>query len=293
MKFAVIGGDLRQAKLAEFLRSDGHRVSVYALDKVDFDKEIVQALSAADAAEDADCAVLPLPVSLSEGFLNAPLSSNVHSIEKVLSQIPRETLLCGGLFQEPVLEACTRLGVHAEDYYLREELVVANAEATAEGALQILMEETPVTICGSRCLVVGYGRIGRLLARMLKALGAQVTVSARKAADEAWIHAEGYHFLHTYRMSGKLSAFDMVINTVPARIFSGSDLQELSNCRLYLDLASRPGGLDFAAAARAGVKTVWGHSLPGEVAPESCAAVIRDTVQNILKEQVKNTCPKE
>ena len=293
MKFAIIGGDLRLAKLAEFLLLDGHRVSVYALDKVNFSKDILQASSVADAAEGADCVVLPLPVSLSDGFLNAPLSSDAHSIEKVLSQIPRETLLCGGLFRAPIVEECARLGVHAEDYFLREELIVTNAEATAEGALQILMEETPVTICGSRCLVVGYGRIGKLLARMLKALGAQVTVSARKAADEAWIHAEGYGFLHTYRLSGELSAFDIVVNTVPARIFSGQDLQELSNCRLYLDLASRPGGLDFSAASRAGVKTVWAHSLPGEVAPESCAAAIRDAVQNIIKEQVKNKCPKE
>ena len=87
----------------------------------------------------------------------------------------------------------------------------ANAFPTCEGALQLAMEQTAFTLQNARCLVIGAGRIGMLLARKLYALDAQVTVSARCTRDFARIAAAGLHALDTRRLAGHLAGFDLIL----------------------------------------------------------------------------------
>lgn len=123
---------------------------------------------------------------------------------------------------------------------------IVNALPTAEGALQIAMEELPITLHGARALVLGYGRIGSLLARRLHTLGAIVSVSARSNASFAHIWAEGMQALDTRALGGKLGEFDVLFNTVPAQVLGMAELAELREDCLVIDLASKPGGADIA-----------------------------------------------
>ena len=291
MKFAVIGGDMRQAKLAELLAEDGHEVSVFALDKIQT-AGAEQKASAGEAVIGADCVVLPLPAMAGGHILNTPLSNTVHLPETVFNVLEPGQLICAGRIDEWTDCELRSRGLCAEDYYAREELMVLNAIATAEGAVQLIMEETSITLCGAKCLVIGYGRIGKLLSQRLRSLGAHVTVSARKHEDFAWIKAYGYESVHTDELSGQLKKFDIVVNTVPACVLNETRLRELKRGCLCLDLASKPGGLDFQAASRLGVKAVWALGLPGDVAPVSSGEMIRDTIYNILQEQGKGQCRK-
>lgn len=286
MKFAVIGGDMRHAKLAELLAEDGHTVSVFGLDKLQF-PNICEADSAGKAAEGAECIILPLPVTTGERRLNAPLSESAHMVEQVFDALNSEQVVCAGYVDDWTDCELRSRGISVIDYFTREELAVSIAIATAEGAIQLIMEETPITICGSNCLVIGYGRIGKILSHRLRSLGANVTVSARKCSDSAWIKAFGYRIADTKYLAGSLSGFDIIVNTVPACVLNESCLRDLKVGCLCLDLASKPGGLDFKAASRLGVKAVWALGLPGEVAPVSAGAAMRDTIYNILQEQGK------
>lgn len=162
---------------------------------------------------------------------------------------------------------------------------IANAVPTAEGALQIAMEELPITIHGAKTLVVGFGRIGHQLARTLQALGAHVSVSARSNASFAKIWAENFEVLDTRNLCNDLSKFDLIFNTVPAKVLGASELAALREDCLIVDLASKPGGIDFSAAEIMGRKVIWALSLPGKVAPISSAIAIRDTIYNILQEE--------
>lgn len=153
-----------------------------------------------------------------------------------------------------------------------------------EGAIQIAMEELPSTLHGARALVIGYGRLGKLLAHRLSALGAKVSVAARSCADLAWIEAYGYGVEHSGQLEGWLCCYDLVVNTVPARMLDGSVLSDLRPGCLVIDLASKPGGVDFDAASRLGIKAIWALSLPGKVAPVTAGRSIRTTIYNILNE---------
>ena len=175
-------------------------------------------------------------------------------------------------------------GLTLHDYFAREELAVANAVPTAEGAIQIAMEELPITIHGARALVIGYGRLGRALSQRLAALGAKVSVAARKYADLAWAESCGYGIEHTGQLEGWLCCYDLVVNTVPARVLDRKGLEDHQSGCLVIDLASKPGGVDLEAAAQLGVKVVWALSLPGKVAPVTAGRSIKTTIYNILHE---------
>lgn len=276
----VVGGDLRQVKLAELLADDGHTVHTYGLERMDemMGEDTLKRIG------QADCVVLPLPVTGEDGLLNAPLSERRVSLTAVLDELNPEQVICAGRVTPEAAAQANARGLILRDYFAREELAVANAVPTAEGAIQIAMEELPITLYDARVLVIGFGRVGKLLAHRLAGLGARVTVSARTYRDLAWIEAYGYGAEQTEELEGWLCGYDLIINTVPAQVLNSTRLADLSPGCLVIDLASKPGGVDFEAAARLGVKAIWALSLPGKVAPVTSGKIIRDTIYHIFQE---------
>lgn len=195
----------------------------------------------------------------------------------------RQMLLAGQVKPQQRREAEER-GLRLEDYFLREELTVANAAATAEAAVQVAMERLDRTLLGMDCLVLGFGRIGKLLSHRLHGLGARVTATARKPGDLAWIRAYGWRALETGALDGRLAGFGAVFNTVPSLVLDGPLLSQLPKDCLCVDLASVPG-IDQTTAAALGLPWVWARSLPGRLVPRTAAAVIRDAVYYIMEER--------
>lgn len=175
--------------------------------------------------------------------------------------------------------------VTGQDFLSRQDFTILNCIPTVEGALQIAMQKTPVTIHGSKVLVIGYGRIGKLLADKLSALGAETVVSARKQEDFAWLSARRIPYVNTMALQGALGDYDIIFNTVPHMVLPYTLLCELKKTCLIIDLASQPGGVDFKAAEKLGLQTEWALSLPGKVAPDSAARYMKDTLINILRER--------
>ena len=280
LNFWIVGGDPRQAALARALAEDGHSVHTYALEQA-----VESTLSAPSLAgiEDAHCVVLPLP-ALDGERINAPLSRVKLPLSRLLDALTPGQLLCAGMLKPPLVGEAQARSLLLADYFAREELAVANAVPSSEGAIQIAMEELPITLHGARALVIGYGRLGKVLARQLRGLGVRVSVASRKYADLAWIRAEGLEAERSDQLSGWLCGYDLVVNTVPAPILGREELTQLKPGCLVIDLASKPGGVDFDAAAQLGVKAVWALSLPGKVAPVTAGLAIRDAIYNILTE---------
>lgn len=280
MNIWVVGGDLRQAALAGLLAEDGHTVHTLALEEA----EGTACEVSPEGIERADCVVLPLPAEGEAGYLNAPLSGERRSLSWVLDALHPGQLVCAGMVKGALAAAAKDRGLELRDYFAREELAIANAVPTAEGALQLALEELPVTLHNARCLVIGYGRVGRVLAHRLGALGAHVSVAARSYEQLAWAQVWGYATEHVGQLVPWLCSYDLVVNTVPARILGEEELSALKPGTLVIDLASKPGGVDFDAAGRLGVKVIWALSLPGKVAPVSSGGYIKTTIYHIIDE---------
>ena len=277
----LIGGDMRQVWLARLLAEDGHAVHTCALGPVG--AGVKEERSLAGAAR-ADCVVLPLPAAGRDGALNAPLAEGPVPLEGVLDALEPGQLLCAGRADGRLRALAEARGVRLFDYFAREELAVANAVPTAEGAIQLALEGLPITLHGARALVIGYGRLGRALAPRLGALGAKVTVAARRYEALAWAESFGFDTCPVGELGDYLCAFDLVVNTVPAPVLGAAELGELKKESLVIDLASLPGGVDLGAAEALGVKAVRALSLPGKVAPATAAAALRTAICHILNE---------
>ena len=285
LNFWVLGGDLRQACLARLLAEDGHRVNTYALSgSVVTPTENLTLADSLDGIGRADCVVLPLPVAGAEGMVNTPLPRSALPRASLLDALSPPQILCGGRVDPVSAAMADARGLILRDYFAREELAVANAVPTAEGAVQLAMEQMPVTIHGARVLITGFGRVGQAAARRFAALGARVSVAARRYEQLALAESEGYGAEQIGGLDGWLCGYDLVVNTVPAPVLGETELKDLRPDCLIIDLASKPGGVDRKAADRLGRQVIWALSLPGKVAPVTAGGAIRSTIYNMLHE---------
>lgn len=161
-------------------------------------------------------------------------------------------------------------------YARREEYQIAIARLTAEGAIALLRPETGLS--GAHILLLGYGRIARLLARELQKAGALVTAAARSGEQRAWAEAESIEALPLDALSGALDRFDVIIGTIPAPVLTEPLLALVRKDALLLELASAPGGIDAAAAHERGLRYIRAPGLPAKYAPERAAVILRDAV---------------
>ena len=277
--FWIVGGDLRQRALARLLREDGHTVRVAALEG-----EGLQPEPLGSGLSLAHCVILPLPVTKGEGTLHTPLSKSELTLDEVLDHMEPGQILCGGMVSPGVRREGEKRGLRVFDYYAREECMVANAVPTAEGAVQVAMEELPFTLHTARVLILGFGRVGKLTAHRMRALGAKVTVAAKDYEDLAWAAAYGCETIYLKRLSFELGGFDIIVNTIPAVILDEKKLRWVDPGAFLLDLASAPGGIDRTAAKELGLRVMQAPGLPGRTAPVTAGLAIRDAVYHILWE---------
>jgi dipicolinate synthase subunit A len=243
--FTVIGGDLRQVHLASLLALDGYSILAVGLDRdVEISPNIIRCKSASEAVQKSSCVILPLPFTVDGVTVNAPFARSPVPLEEIWGAANDNTIITGGKFTEKIWDISRKHGFKLIDYYDREELAILNTIPTAEGAIQIAMEELPITIHGAKCLVTGYGRVSKMLCHDLKALGADVTACARRFADIAWIKTMGYKAVHMSKLFDIISDFDVVFNTVPAVVLTEEVLSNVKNDCLVIDLASKPGGAE-------------------------------------------------
>ena len=218
-------------------------------------------------------------------LLRQVLSVQVLPMSLLLETLWPGQLVCGGRLSDESVLAAVRMGLHVEDLLRRPDFVAGNAAITAEGAVGLLLAESERTLLGSRALVLGWGRIGRLLALRLRALGARVAVAARAKGDRAMAAALVEEALDYAELEGRIGDFDFIVNTVPARVVTEAALCCVSPEALLLELASPPGGFDRALAENIGLRILAAPGLPGKCAPASAAALMREAVYAAIREQ--------
>ena len=283
--FAFIGGDLRQIPVIRLLSEEGHEIKTFCLEQAEFPNHpITPSKTLEEALNDADVVVLPLPYSLDGKTVHAKLSSQFLPVQDVICAMKPNQLLLAGRGSEYLSALCELHHIRLVDYTKREELLVLNAVPTVEGALAIAMEKTPYTIHQSQCLVLGYGRIGKLLSGSLQGLGAKVRVAARKHSDLAWMKAYGISGVPMENLADAVTDCNIIFNTVPHLLLDFPILAKIPKSYLIIDLASGTGGVDFETARELGRTAIHALSLPGKVAPETAGVIIKDTIVNILEE---------
>lgn len=275
-KISFIGGDRRQIYMQSFFESLGYETEAFAANG----NEIINQTE----IRNSDAVILPLPVTDKNGKISSN-SETKYKIADIADMMTENTVVLGGMINEKSKQIFYEKGIKTYDYFAREEVAVNNTVPTVQGILKTIFNNIDYTLFSSRCAVFGFGRIGKAIADALFALGADVTVFARKEADIALI---GTKRLSSCRISQKdniINTFDIIINTVPAMMIDKNTLLKVNKNVLIIDIASSPYGVDFAEAEKEGIKAMLCPSLPGKTAPVSAGKILAQGILNIMKEE--------
>lgn len=272
----LIGGDARSRYLNTYFLQQGFSTYCFGIDSAIDRAELLGVLRSNMAA-----VVLPLPATRDGKTVNIPLTGDVLPFEELCAMLPCGTVVFGGMFPMQISEQFFKKGIRAVDYY-DEEVVLQNAVLTAEGAMQVLQAQSDQPLSRLHIVIAGYGRVGRAIAKALKGQACTPTVAARRAAVRREALADGCTVVSVAELQENPAEFDILINTVPARLFSAETLQKTKPGVLLLEIASAPFGIDFKAAETLGRKAVNAQSLPGKTAPQAAAVILGEKIKSLL-----------
>lgn len=211
--------------------------------------------------------LLPTPSFDADGAIYSGVNP-VH----ILSDLPPDITVIGGNLSHPALQGYRCIDLLKDPRYLAE-----NAAITADCALRIAGKHLSVTFAGCPVLIIGWGRIGKCLARDLKALGAQVWVAARKESDRAMLCALGYGSEDPATLCCSLLRYRMIFNTAPHPVLSPDSLIHCRKNCVKIDLASIQGIY--------GSDVIHARGLPGKQTPESSGILIAKTIIRLLRKE--------
>ncbi len=275
--FLILGGDERSLYLGEYLEKEKMQVCYYAFSETNCFNTLNNAIN------EAQYIILPLPVTKDRLTLNTPLCEEKTELKDILTLLQKEHIVFGGQIPQSLKEELTEKEIEFYDYFLLDELAIYNAIPTAEGVVEILIKNLPITIHSMKCAILGYGRVGKVLASTLKALGAEVTVFARKERDFADAYTKFYKTASFSDLKEKEYKFDALINTVPQKVLGKEEMINISSGCLFIEIASAPFGIDFQAAKEFAFDVIKANSLPGKVAPQTAGEIIGRSILPIIQ----------
>jgi len=285
-QLSIIGGDNRQKHAALIKAKSGTHVQTYGLKISTHHENITTCLTLSPELFNSKVIMLPVPYKNHEGGINIIDQREHLETETLFRLMKPNTIVIYGKQDEEILELSKKYSIHSYDIVQEETFSILNAIPTAEGAIQRAMERTDFTLHGSKALILGYGRIGKVLARMLYGIGAKVAVEARKTEDLVWIEQSGYTAVPLDKLDSIIVEQDIIFNTVPALILNRNRLKKVRQDCIIIDLASSPGGVDFQAATEFGLSASLDLGLPGFVAPRTAAEIICRVTDEILERHI-------
>ena len=283
VKIAVLGGDDRELILvSELVRMSATVVVVgFPRDKIVHGAFAVNTVE--EACKDAEVVILPLPGTTNEGTIRAIYAENPLVLtEKAISSISKNALVIIGSARPFLKEWAERYGFQLMEVIDLDEIAILNSIPTAEGAIQIAMQETTTTIHGSNTCIIGFGRVGITMARTLKALGSEVTVVARNEGQLARAYEMGCRRAGFHDLREIMQDTNVIFNTVPQLVLDKEILRYANPDVLIIDLATQPGGTDFEAANSFRLKAILAPGLPGKVAPAFAGKILADVIPRLI-----------
>ena len=282
---AMLGGDARELSLAQELAVLGATVKTLGLPAEG--ENIIACSMPEECLNGANALILPVPgVKENMRLVSVYLEHPPEITGELLALLPRGAPVLVGIAREPLRRLVQQAGLNLVELMQMDDVAILNSIPSAEGAVQMAMEKLPITIHGSRCLVLGFGRTAQTLAQLLDAMHAQTTVVARNPAQLARAEAMGLHTIHISELGNCLQQPNVIFNTIPAPVITVDILTRLTPTTLIIDLASAPGGTDFTAAQRLGIEALLAPGLPGKVAPRTAGLLLARVVPRVLLQMV-------
>ncbi|SDB89116.1 dipicolinate synthase subunit A [Pelagirhabdus alkalitolerans] len=284
---AIIGGDERNAELIDTLiNKDYYQLYLIGYDDYQSEFDRVTHMSL-DQLENQylDFILLPINGVSKDGGVKAVYAKETISLSpEWFEKTGKSTIILTGIMTDYLTEQVQRNNINCLEIMSRNDVAIKNAVPTAEGTVQLALETMDRTIHGAKTIVLGFGRVGYTVAHTFNQLHADVRVGVRKTEDIAraeTINLEGFHL---NQLDEAIQNCDLLINTIPALIITRDHLKKLNKNCLIIDLASKPGGVDFKAATEENLRAIHALGLPAKVAPKTAGQILAYTIDQMIRE---------
>ncbi|OUM88394.1 MAG: dipicolinic acid synthetase subunit A [Bacillus thermozeamaize] len=284
---AFIGGDARQLEVIQACTELDATITLIGFENLqsEFPGAHKQPFLP-ETLNSVDAVVLPIVSCDEQGRVESIFTHRTLVITDAHMQaLSKKAKIYTGIAKPYLRQLCEKYSVPLEELLNRDEVAIYNSIPTAEGALMMAMQNTDFTIHGAKTAVLGFGRTGMTLARVLKGIGAAVRVGVHRPDHFARAFEQGLDPFYTEHLKELAPGFELVFNTVPQLILTPSVLANFPSGAVIIDLASAPGGTDFRFAEKRGLKALLAPSLPGIVAPKTAGRIIARTLIRLVVEQ--------
>lgn len=291
-----LGGDARQLEVIRQIIQLNAKVSLIGFDNL---QSPVSGTTKREIDDriwgDIDILILPIVGTDDQGKITSAFTSkSLKLTEEHLAQLPKNCKIFSGIARPYLKELCAKYHLSLYELLERNDVAIYNSIPTVEGALMMAIQHTDITIHDSVTIVLGLGRVGLSLARVLHAIGAKVRVGVKHSEDMARAFEMGIQSFHIEELAQQVKDADLIFNTVPAKVLHASVLSQLPYDAVIIDLASKPGGVDYHYAEKRGIKAILAPGLPGIVAPKTAGSIIAKAIMQVMSENVnKGGCEHE
>lgn len=285
---AFIGGDARQLEIIKKCIELDALVTLIGFENLESKFQGIQ-LKEFDlnALKNVDFLILPIVGTDDQGNVESIFSHrNLKLTKEHLTSLPKDRKIFTGMARSYLKQLCNELGIELIELLDNDEVAIYNSIPTAEGTIMMTIQNTDFTIHGSNAIVLGFGRTGITLARVLDALGAKVMVGARKPEHIARIYEMGLTPFHIDDLDQMVGNVDLLYNTIPKMVVTAKVIANMPHNSLIIDLASKPGGTDFRFAEKRGIKAILAPGLPGIVAPKTAGTILANVITRLILEQL-------
>ena len=276
---------MRLVKLAPILEKENNQIYILGLEKA---KELENSSNMRicrnleQVLENAEIVISSIPFTRDGITINMPLSDNKIKINEFMNLMKDKTLIAGTISSN-IYEKYK--DVEIIDIMKNEKLAILNTIATAEGAIKEIIENTQVNVHGSKIMILGFGRVGKTLAKKLDGLSAKITVVSKEEEELAWAEVYGYTNMQLNKIEDVIKDYDVIVNTIPHIILQGDILQKINKDTLLLDLASGEGGINKEEAQENKINLIKALGIPGKISPITTAKILKETIYEILEEK--------
>lgn len=287
LHIVFLGGDARHLEIIRSFTDLDANVAVIGYEDLHEQlHEVQHSKLTREVLRNADVLILPVVGTDDHGRVESSFSAETQLLDKeYMSCLPKHAKVYTGIAKPYLKNLCAELGIDLIELFSRDDVAIYNSIPTAEGALLMAIQHTDITIHGSRCMVLGLGRIGLTLAGMLLRLGAHVKAGVQKPEQFARAWEMGIEPFYTKDLYDEGVNVDIIFNTIPAQILTSRVLTRIPHHAIIIDLASKPGGTDFRFAEKRGIKALLAPSLPGLVAPRTAGRILARTLCQLIQDE--------
>ncbi|MCR8845504.1 dipicolinate synthase subunit DpsA [Paenibacillus sp. SC116] len=290
VRVVFLGGDARQIEVFQKLSELDASVTLVGFDQLSNPYHGIQRKSLSlELLRDTDALVLPAVGTDEDGRVHAIFTSEEITLtEEDIAALPKHAVIFTGMAKPYLSKLCAKHRITLLELFERDDVAIYNSIPTAEGAVMMAIQHTDITIHGAEIVVLGLGRTGFTLARTLLGLGARVKLGVRRPEHFARGVEMGCEPFYLANLAQHVSHIDLLFNTIPTMIVTAQVISQMPNRAVLIDLASKPGGIDFRFAEKRGIKAMLAPGLPGIVAPKTAGRILANSISELLNEVTRS-----